>query len=364
MMISIARFLVFKRSWPLGDSLASLLSSSAGNAFTGTTSPLSKLKDLPTVSLDFNQIVMLVVVGVVLMLAVFGALAVVISLMNYEENPVRDRLQMFKEKGVFEKNQVKAGAFDDLRESLIVISGPVGKSLYGSTHKQIKGMLSEAGVSDTDDQVTRFMATRAAVGLVCGAVLFVVAIVLMPGLAAMGGLGGFVVGSMLPKMSMTNKAKSRKAEIRYNLPDTLDLMVVCVEAGLALDATLQRVAEETERLAPDVSMEFKRLNKELNAGISRIEAFHNMGQRAGVDELRSLCAMIIQADKMGTSIADTLRIFSDDLRTKRRQKAEELASQASIKMTFPLVLFIFPPLFLVLLGPMLINVYNQFFANK
>ncbi|HEY9746223.1 MAG TPA: type II secretion system F family protein, partial [Oculatellaceae cyanobacterium] len=88
-----------------------------------------------------------------------------------------------------------------------------------------------------------------------------------------------------------------------------------------------------------------------------------LGQRAGVDELRSLCAMIIQSDKMGTSIADTLRVFADDLRTKRRQRAEELASKASIKMTFPLVFFIFPPLFIILMGPVVINTINQFFSK-
>jgi len=314
-------------------------------------------------ALDFNQLLLLIIVGVVLIIAVFGVLAVVISLLNYEENPVRNRLQAFKEKGVFERTERKVGAFDDLMESLITMSGPTGQALYGKSGKQVKSMLTEAGLPDTDEQVSRFLARRAAVGIICAAVLLVLALVLMPGLIAVAALGGFVVGSMLPRFILLNKAKARKAEIRFNLPDTLDLMVVCVEAGLALDATLQRVAEETERLAPEISMEFKRLNKELNAGISRGEAFHNMGQRAGVDELRSLCAMIIQADKMGTSVADTLRVFSDDLRTKRRQKAEELASKASIKMTFPLVLFIFPPLFLVLLGPMLINVYHQFFAK-
>jgi tight adherence protein C len=344
--------------------LAIMLLSQSGLSHPSVGGAASKLKELPALGLSVNQIVLLVIVGVLLIVAVFGVMAVLISLLNYEDRTVRDRLMAFKQKGFFEKTGRKVGAFDDLKESLIVMSGPMGQSLYGKTDKQVKGMLAEAGLPDTDLQVNRFIAKRAAVGIVSAAGLLLIALILMPSYAAVATLGGFVIGSTIPKMMLSNRIKARKTEIRYNLPDTLDLMVVCVEAGLALDATLQRVAEETERLAPEVSMEFRRLNKELNAGISRIEAFHNMGQRAGVDELRSLCAMIIQADKMGTSIADTLRIFSDDLRTKRRQKAEELAAQASIKMTFPLVLFIFPPLFLVLLGPMLINVYNQFFANK
>jgi tight adherence protein C len=137
-------------------------------------------------------------------------------------------------------------------------------------------------------------------------------------------------------------------------------MVVCVEAGLSLDATIQRVADETERIAPELSYELKRLNKELSAGIPRTEALQALGQRVGVDELRSLCGMIVQADKMGTSIADTLRIYADDLRTRRRQRAEELAAKAGIKMTFPLVLFIFPPLFIILMGPIVINAVQSF----
>jgi tight adherence protein C len=335
------------------------LSVASAVASTAATNPGSLLA---SVSGNLNQVIMLVVLGLLLILAIFAVLAVVISMVNYQENPVRDRLNMFKENGIFEKTNRKVGAFDDLTESLMILSGPIGQKLYGSSQKQIKTLLTEAGEPDTDDHVGRFMAKRAAVGLVCAAVLLVVALLVIPAFTAVGALGGFVIGSMIPRFNLLNKAKSRKNEIRFNLPDTLDLMVVCVEAGLALDATIQRVADESERMAPEISMEFKRLNKELNAGISRIEAFHSLGIRAGVDELRSLCAMIIQADKMGTSVADTLRIFSEDLRTRRRQQAEELASQASIKMILPLVFFIFPPLFMVLLGPMGINVYHQFFS--
>ncbi len=313
---------------------------------------------------NMNQMIFLLIVGLLLGLSVFAILAVIISLLNYEENPVRDRLNAFKEKGRFETTDRKVGAFDDFSESLIVLSGPLGQRLYGSSQKQVRLLLTEAGLPDSDEQATRFIAKRAAVGIVCTMVALIVSTIVAPKFLAVSMLGGFIVGGMLPRFALINQGKKRKNEIRFSMPDTLDLMVVCVEAGLGLDATIQRVAEESERLAPEISMEFKRLNKELNAGISRLEAFHSLGVRAGVDELRSLCAMIIQADKMGTSVADTLRVFSDDLRTRRRQKAEELAAQASIKMIFPLVLLIFPPLFMVLLGPMLINVYNQFYAHK
>jgi tight adherence protein C len=319
----------------------------------------------------FDQILTWALLSFVLTAATFAVLAVIISMLNYRESPVRDRLLMLKEKtadGDF-TFQGSHGAFDDLKTAILNFSKPISKNLYGENKKyfqQIKTLLTEAGLPDQDIHVTQFMAQRVAVGLVIGVVLFMVSLVLSKGLlfvAISFLIGGFLFGSMIPQMMLRNRATKRKLEIRYTMPDTLDLMVVCVEAGLGLDATMQKVAEETERLAPDISYEFKRLNKELSAGISRTEAFQNLGQRAGVDELRSLCAMIIQSDKMGTSIADTLRVFADDLRTKRRQRAEELASKASIKMTFPLVFFIFPPLFIILMGPVVINTINQFFSK-
>ena len=316
--------------------------------------------------LETNHIILLVVGGVLLIIAIFGALAVIISMLNYEESPVHDRLRMFKEKGTFEGAKRKAGAFDDLHEALLTFAEPVSQKLYGQNlkyQKEVKSMLTEAGLLDTEEQVSRFMTQRAAVGIVLGAVAFVVTFVCTFGMISyclFALLGGFMGGTMIPQFLLKQKAVKRKTEIRYTMPDTLDLMVVCVEAGLGLDSTIQRVAEETERMAPEISHEFKRLNKELNAGISRIDAFQNMGSRAWVDELRSLCAMIVQADKMGTSVADTLRVYADDLRTKRRQRAEELASKASIKMTFPLVLFIFPPLFIILMGPIVISTLKSF----
>lgn len=315
---------------------------------------------------DSSHLLMMVGIGILLGIAVFGVLAVIISMLNYEETPVRDRLLMLKEKGMFEGAAKKTGAFDDLKEALITFSEPVSKTMYGANlkyHKQVKTMLTEAGLVDSEEQVWRFMAERAASGIVGAAVGFVVLSILTLDVLMFGpcGLvGGFALGSLLPQFMLKQKAAKRKVEIRYTMSDALDLMVVCVEAGLGLDSTIQRVADEMDTMAPEISHEFKRLNKELNAGIPRVEAFQNMGQRAGVDELRSLCAMIVQADKMGTSVADTLRVYADDLRTKRRQKAEELAAKASIKMTFPLVLFIFPPLFIILMGPVVIKTIQSF----
>lgn len=318
-----------------------------------------------------TYLLLLIGVGLIVVLSTFGILAVVISMLNYEANPVKDRLTRLKGDGSFDVDfKPKNAPFDDLKDVLSKVAQPISKSLYGQNEKyikQVKTLLTEAGLQDNETEILRFMTQRASVGICVGVIAAVVGLVVMGGSLLWlisGFLGGFMLGSMIPQFLLRSTAGKRKAEICFKLSDTLDLMVVCVEAGLGLDSTIQRVADETEKMSPEVSHEFKRLNKELNAGISRIEAFQNMGLRSGVDEMRSLCAMIVQADKMGTSVSATLRIYADDLRTKRRQRAEELASKASIKMTFPLVLFIFPPLFIILMGPVVINAIIQFYPAK
>ena len=311
-----------------------------------------------------NNILPIIFIGVMLFAGLFAILGTVISAMNYKPTPVRDRLMLMKSRDAgVDGKLVGRGPFDDMKDAIITFSGPLSQKLYGENKKMQEGVkltLTEAGLPDSEVHVNQFLARRVAAGIAVGGFMFVCG--LMTGnlsIALLGLIGGFLGGGTFYQMGMKGKAGKRKAEIRYKLPDTLDLMVVCVEAGLGLDSTINKVSEETEKMAPEISYEFKRLNKELNAGISRIEAFQNMGQRSGVDEMRSLCAMIVQADKMGTSVGDTLRIYADDLRVKRRQKAEELASKASIKMTFPLVFFIFPPLFMVLMGPLVIPLLSS-----
>ncbi len=342
-----------------------------GDAITSGKAGLSQAGQLlsNTNLIGFSHILLLVLGGIGLSVAIFAVFAVIISMRNYKDTPIKDRLRMLKERDAYQRRG-NSGAFDELTETLLTFSKPIANLFYGQNlklQKQIKQLLTEAGLPDTEARVADFLVKRAATGLVIGVVgMFLVFVIsrgtIAPAVFAL--LGGFFVGSLLPQLQLGGKAKKRKTEIRFKMPDTLDLMVVCVEAGLGLDATFQRVAEETERMAPEIAYELKRLNKELSAGISRIEAFSALGSRAGVDELRSLCSMIIQADKMGVSISDTLRVYADDLRVKRRQKAEELASKASIKMTFPLVLFIFPPLFIILIGPVVINALKSFYPSN
>jgi tight adherence protein C len=165
----------------------------------------------------------------------------------------------------------------------------------------------------------------------------------------------FVVGFMLPRFSLNQIIKKRQRLIRWGLADALDLMVVSVEAGLGLNAAMMKVSSELKEVHSAVAIEFELANLEIRVGRDRDEALRNLAERTGVDDLRSLVAMLIQTDKFGTSIAKGLRVFSDSLRTKRRQRAEQEAQKAAVKLLFPLACFLFPTLFIAILGPAALN---------
>jgi tight adherence protein C len=146
-------------------------------------------------------------------------------------------------------------------------------------------------------------------------------------------------------------AKRRQHKVRLSVPDALDLLVVSVEAGLGLDQAIQRVGDELTSVHPELSDDLRLINLELRAGKPRSEALHNLAARTGVDDLSSLVAILVQTDKFGTSVAQALRVHSEVLRTKRRQRAEEAAAKTAVKMVFPLVICIFPAIWIVTLGP-------------
>jgi tight adherence protein C len=164
-------------------------------------------------------------------------------------------------------------------------------------------------------------------------------------------LGGCGLGYLLPSMVLKRLAKRRQHRIRLGLPDALDLLVVSVEAGLGLDQAIQRVADELGFAHPDLCDEMRLINLELRAGKNRVDALKNLAERTGVDDVSSLVAMLVQTDKFGTSVAQSLRVHSDTLRTKRRQRAEEAAAKTGVKMVFPLVFCIFPAIWVVTIGP-------------
>jgi tight adherence protein C len=191
----------------------------------------------------------------------------------------------------------------------------------------------------------------------CAAVLFAaLALPLFVRPNIVMAFGGAGLGYILPNIVLARLEKRRQHRIRLSLPDALDLLVVSVEAGLGLDQAMQRVGEELVFAHPELCEELRLINFELRAGKARSEALHNLGERTGVDDVQSLVAMLVQTDKFGTSIAKSLRVHSDTLRTKRRQRAEEAAAKTGVKMVFPLVLCIFPAIWVVTLGPAAIKI--------
>ncbi|MDX6710105.1 MAG: tight adherence protein, partial [Blastocatellia bacterium] len=178
--------------------------------------------------------------------------------------------------------------------------------------------------------------------------------------ALMWILGGFVVGFFLPRFFLARMIAGRQLRVRWGLADALDLMVISIEAGLGLNAAMLKISEELKDVHPDISEEFEMANLEIRVGREREEALRNLAERTGVDDLRSLVAMLIQADRFGTSIAKAVRVFSDSLRTKRRQRAEQAAQKAAVKLLLPLACFLFPTLFIAILGPAALNLIDTF----
>jgi tight adherence protein C len=174
-----------------------------------------------------------------------------------------------------------------------------------------------------------------------------------PLLIGVTGLGFFI-----PRFFLKRLINGRQTRIRIAMPDALDLTVICVEAGLALDQAMMRVGEDLRHAHPDLANEFYLMNLELRAGKPRAEALRNLYNRTGVDDIKALVTTLVQTDRFGTSVAQALRVHSDSLRTERRQRAEEQAAKTTIKMVPPLVVFVLPSIIIVTLGPAIINLYR------
>lgn len=169
-----------------------------------------------------------------------------------------------------------------------------------------------------------------------------------------------IIGYLLPTFWLRNRLKTRQTRIFHDLPDLLDLMTICVEAGLSLDSAMIKVCEDQQFKKSPLATEIRIATNETRAGKPRLDALRDIGERTMVDDLKSFAAMLVQTEKLGTSLAQSLRIFSDSLRTIRRQVAEEAAAKTSIKLVFPLVFFIFPAILVVILGPGIIRIAKLF----
>ncbi|HXH49232.1 MAG TPA: type II secretion system F family protein [Terriglobia bacterium] len=190
-------------------------------------------------------------------------------------------------------------------------------------------------------------------------------IVYVSGLAESGNavliwILALVAGFLLPDMWLSRRVRRRQTILRKALPDALDLLVVCIEAGLGLDQAFMRVSQELRITHPELCGELDLVNAQIRIGRTRIESMRELASRTGVDDIKALVAMLIQTDRFGTSVSQSLRVHADDMRLKRRQRAEEAAAKTPVKMVPPLVFFIFPALFVVILGPAIITIFRQF----
>ena len=244
-------------------------------------------------------------------------------------------------------------------QSLVAMFKRIGEKVPRSPKEMgsLRLRLTQAGYR-REEALTIFFGIRVMFALTLF-LFFSTSIIARPNMTmALAGLGA---GYVLPGMVLARLAKKRAHKIRLALADALDLLVVSVEAGLGLDQAMSRVGSELAFAYPALSDELKLINLELRAGKPRAEALRNLADRTGVEDLSSLVTMLIQTDKFGTSVAQSLRVYSDTLRTKRRQRAEEAAAKTGVKMVFPLVFCIFPAIWVVTIGPAAIRFMTVLF---
>jgi tight adherence protein C len=243
------------------------------------------------------------------------------------------------------------GASSDLAQR---IASPLGRLLPPSAAevKKLQKQLMQAGFRSPSAPLTYRALQLVALAGLPALVAIGCALLARPlSSAVLYILAAFIVGFFLPRYALRRMIRSRQQLVRWGLADALDLMVISIEAGLGLNAAMVKVSTELREAHPDICDEFEMANLEMRVGRDREEALRNLAERTGVDDLRSLVAMLIQTDKFGTSIARAIRAFSDSLRTKRRQRAEQAAQKAAVKLLLPLACFLFPTLFIALLGP-------------
>lgn len=264
-----------------------------------------------------------------------------------------------------ESAEIKREARLTATKSLVKKAAPMLQKMVmpasDQEQSQLRVKLTQAGYRSPQAQ-TIFLASKTAVlalGAIAGVVLGLSLGYDLKGvLACVMFAGG--AGFIAPGMWLSSVSKSRQEKIRHGLPDVLDLLVVSVESGLALDSAIKRVGEEMAMVHPELSEEFRIATMESQMGIPRGEALENMATRVGVDEVRSLVSVIAQAERFGTSVAKALRNQGTAMRTKRRQEAEERAQKTAVKLMIPLVLFIFPAMGVVLAGPAGIRLMEAF----
>jgi tight adherence protein C len=270
---------------------------------------------------------------------------------------LRDRLR-----GVVGEQAAAQAAGPAWQGRVAKAAGPVAKLATPTDEEEIsrvRARFVHAGFRDPSAPVI-FFALKALLSIGLPLVLFLFTDVMsardyVPLLVL---LAAAAIGYYLPNLVLAHLKEVRQRDLFESFPDALDLLIVCVEAGLSLDASIARTASEMKLRSPTMADELRLVELELRLGMTRERALRNLALRTGLEEISSFVAMMLQADRFGTSIADSLRVQADSLRVRRRQRAEEQAAKIPLKMLFPLIFFIFPSLLLVLMGPAFIQIYR------
>jgi tight adherence protein C len=299
------------------------------------------------------------IIPILVFVAFVGAVWGLLSMISNRNSRAQERLARLSRPqslADIDDKMPKKERFQGVMDTAKALSGPLmpGTELEQSA---LKTKLANAGFR-SDSAVAVYL------GLRFGSLLFFLLISLAYALPkhgfTLGALKWIVIlsgiGFYLPNIILWWIRSKRQQEIFLTLPDALDLLVVCVESGLGLDAAMRKVCEEMKDHARTICEEFSLANFQLQMGRPRREVLHDLGVRTGVDDVRSLAAILIQADRFGSSIAQALRVQSDSMRTRRKQIAEEKAAKTAVQLIFPLVLFIFPGIFVVLVGPAAISI--------
>jgi tight adherence protein C len=301
-----------------------------------------------------------VIIGIVIFLVlVFGGVAVFL-MQTQKSSAINDRLTQFTENTMSLEEMELQQSFKDrvIVPVYQAMLGMLGKLSPQQNVDKVRLNLQAAG-NPGNITPTMFSGMRIVLAVVLVVIFGAVTLTSMDNImqALMYTALGAILGYMLPSMWLGQKIKKRKKNITRALPDALDLLTISVEAGLGFDVALQRV---TEKWDDELSREFRRVLSDVRLGRSRREGLRDMADRTDVEDIQTFVAAIIQADQLGVSMSKILRLQSDQMRTRRRQRAEEAAQQAPVKMLFPMVFLIFPALFVVILGPAVPRVIGSF----
>ncbi|TMQ51495.1 MAG: type II secretion system F family protein [Candidatus Eisenbacteria bacterium] len=305
----------------------------------------------------------MLLLATILFAVAFGTgLLAVYQILVRDRDPVVARLRDLRARTVAARPEVKKERAWTLADALATLGGflPTRES-----DESLRSGLERAGIRAPRAELV-FLGTKVFLAFTSGLAWVTISYALarpMGSILLQGGIA-VVVGFYFPTFWLYRKGEARKAQIQAALADTLDLLVVCVEAGLALNAAIERVGREVELSSPALSDELLLANQEIQTGLARSEALRRLARRTGVEDIYALTAMLIQAEKLGASIAQSLRAHAESMRTKRRQRAEQAARKAGIKLAFPLVFMIFPALLIVILGPAAIQLMQALAAQS